>query len=309
MDANETEALHHRFVEHLGEFLRKQGDDVTMEPTIGDGKKPDMFVRGRGGEECYIEAIVAFDHKDLNEAKIINRLIQHQSNGGGITLKPLGGRIGYSPSNKEIDTIKKWFADLSLGQVEAEISKVFTFGKASYKVTARVAQEPGPLLLRVSWSKHGTYEGPSNQWQGRIREKTKKYKPTPESLGDTPLVIAVLNQGSGAFGETETYGMRQLHIGRNGKSLGMSFTGETIWRTKNGMTRNSRRHLLAVWVWHPGVGDVRPTLYCCPMTPEPALPKSLFGFRYYLAVEEGQKLVAEIGDGGDEYTPLICITC
>ena len=114
--------------------------------------------------------------------------------------------------------------------------------------------------------------------------KTGHEKYTREALGDTPLVLAVLDVSSThrIDLEGELYGHPFITLNTEGRKIDGGINGMGIWRDDNGI-RGDRTHIAGIWYWDglPHIGETRerPVLATNPYNTNQRLPEYLQAFR------------------------------
>ena len=305
-----------KFEQQLEGIFQLEGELLQRHPELENGTRPDFLVEDEEGNRCYVEAKVRHNSSEEDsyfDDWIVGTLMDHKSvDGKGVGIHGVAGIPESKPEvGRLFRDIHNWLATFSLKDLEEledrELrAKVFSLPGAEIKLVATRAHNSERLFTYLSRSNSGTIKGHESTWLSeKAGEVTKKY--TPELLGGTPLVLAVLNLSHTSMGDSDIYGSQYLRIDENtDKVVENGFTGEGIWHGNERKEKLGSLH--GVWLWdHPGASPSgRPTLYANPEIEGLILPGTLYKFKHNTrGKREGQHVQIIRGDGNATYAPTV----
>ena len=302
-----------KFEQQLEGIFQLEGELLQRHPELENGTRPDFLVEDEEGNRCYVEAKVRHNSSEEDsyfDDWIVGTLMDHKSvDGKGVGIHGVSGIPESKPEvGRLFRDIHNWLATFSLKDLEdRELrAKVFSLPGVEIKLVATRAHNSERLFTYLSRSNSGTIKGHESTWLSeKAGEATKKY--TPELLGGTPLVLAVLNLSHTSMGDSDIYGSQYLRIDENtDKVVENGFTGEGIWHGNERKEKLGSLH--GVWLWdHPGASPSgRPTLYANPEIEGLILPGTLYKFKHNTrGKREGQHVQIIRGDGNATYAPTV----
>lgn len=300
---------------HLNTLASKTGGTVQREPRLSNGSKPDFLVEDGDGRACYVEAkgLFASGKKSAyHEWRVDLSDVQRPGSGGYASYRIVGEMTHDLPETIK-ESMRTWLLSLDPGEVLSEPwpyhTRTFPCGGAQCEISVKFNDHENSLPWCLSKSEPA--------WRHRIEEKvneilrnsetgTDKY--TQEVLGDTPLVLAILDLSSTHLVnlETELYGHPFITLNAEGEKTGDGNTGKGIWRDENGV-RPDRTHIAGIWHWDglPYIGEGRrkkPILATNPFRENRILSEALRAFKYIeWRPDRKGTLVADRVDGGHPY--------
>ena len=296
----------------LAEEITRLGMTYTREPQLLDGKRPDYLVE-HDGRKCYVEATHIAEPQEIatkrGEADLVKILKQYPSQGWVLRLaypneekRRLTDPL--SQNEKAAKAIIAWLEKLESTETKF---KTRTFHVRGITVCVLASYMSHKNSEEPSTTKAGWYKSDNNRWQKLInknqevvREKYQKYTDTPRSLGDTPLIIALLHIHAPEFTEMALYGEGTKYIKLNRQRETME-TGikhnpnGTWWNNHDGKgLQKKNHHLAAVWLFT--ATDPRewpPTLYVNPFREDidNILPKPLLQIHREPTVERKDEYI------------------
>ena len=307
-----------KFELQLEEFFKAEGELLQREPELKNRKTPDFLIEDDEGNRCYVEAKVR--HNSIEEDRyfddwIVGTLMQHKSvDGKGAGVQRVSGTPDNEPdAGRLLQEIYDWLGTFSLRDLQQlkdrELRcKIFSFPTVEIELVATRAHNSGRLFTYVSRSRGGRIRGDKNTWLSeKAGDATKKYR--PELLGDTPLVLAVLNLSNSSIGDSDIYGSEYLQFDKDGENVvDAGFNGLGVWHGNERKEKLSTLH--GIWLWdHIGASPRgRPTLYANLDIENLSLPKALHSFKHNTrGHREGQQVRIIRGDGEATYDPAVLI--
>ena len=257
------------FAGEFEDFLQKQiiqmGMTCTRNPKLPNGKTPDFLV-GHKGRRCYVEATHIEGPKEFTEKKGEETLrvlldesvpkglsitLEYPRNEGPRLTNPVGRR---DPGLRDI---VKWLSDTDLRLGIDERNREFLV--KAVRIEVGIYPTPSVQEDRAGWLKSDNKAGFVGQQHENVRDslrgKYDKYTPEPDSLGDTPLIVALFDEGTSGGGMGEAlYGTRIPFItlsNETGEILGRGFREplDGVWLNRRSR-KLERKHNHLAGVWH-----------------------------------------------------------
>lgn len=257
-----------KFENYLLDYVTCMGMTPTPKPTLRDGKTPDFLVEYKG-RACYVEATHIqwpdeFREKK-GEADLREILDERAPKSWQIILKYATDerRNLTDPISKRARGIKEvvdWLSN-SYRIPEGEMTdRKVQFQNIPIKVQAY--RDATAEKDRVSWDKLAIWK-PDNKLRDSLKDKYDKYTSDPNSLGDIPLIIAILDEMLDEQGMTKAlYGRRIPYIpidGATDEPVGVDtrIQYDGVWlNARSGKLEKRHNHLAAVWHFR-AVGDAQ----------------------------------------------------
>ena len=258
-----------RFEEFLLEHMTALGMAVTRNPELRNGKTPDFLVEHEG-RICYVEAthiqvhpafremsgetdLKEFLNAELPEDRVL--VLRYEADDAQPRLNS-----SLSPRDKEVRDIARWARDMEPGDQGAMCAQIFPVKGVLIEAQLFKASVEGSD--RVGWVRgYTSYGNRSGDIRASLREKYRKYTPTPDSLGDVPLIVAVLTYMMlRSEMEEALYGQIDWRvILRRGSTPVVEPRFRRIpdgvwWNRRNGTPQVRHQHLAGVWQFQ-SMGD------------------------------------------------------
>ena len=278
-----------RFENFLMEYMTQAGMTCTREPELPDGKTPDFLVE-HNGKRCYIEATITEQPEDLKirqgEEDLKKLLDQHPANGWIICFShpPTEKRRLTSPLGRGDGAVRKipaWLKELRRNNHSGKAARIFKIKGVKIEATALeqesdIRQQAGTLGQASTWIRGGLIDVKEKheKLRAKLKEKYDKYTDSQESLGNIPLIIAMLDSEECQITLFDAIYMERIPYikfdGETNETLetGVNLIPLGIWlnnRPDGKHLRQRHNHLAAVWHFvNLENGNPPPVLYTNP---------------------------------------------
>ena len=258
-----------RFEDFLFEHMTKLGMKCTHKPVLGDGKTPD-FLAEHWGRTCYVEATHIHPHPAFRvmkgELDLKNFLNEQLPQDRGLVLSyeadDAQDRLTDPLSRKDggVREIARWARGEELETEGQRCTRVFFISDIA--IQAQLFQDSAERPERVGWSRgYSSWGNPGEPVRKSLRAKYGKYTASPGSLGETPLVIAILDverlkseMGQALYGTTNTY-VTLVRGPTPSVQPRVERIHDGVWLNRRSGKLERRHHHLA-GVWHfQSLGD------------------------------------------------------